>query len=167
MRPPSAYESSDYKGLAAFGSRPRYNKRIYLANASARDNVVRFKNTLRDFVEGAPNLIGILAGVVVIGISAAILFSTINWSNFYACDTASEAVVDARPHHWAANFKSCSVYWNLSGENGEMAGVTVSGEFVGPNQAGMAGKHQPYRVFMTRNQHGILKVHSVYIQDTP
>jgi hypothetical protein len=41
-------------------------------------------------------------------------------------------------YHWAADFKSCSVNWNLKGENGEMAGVTVSGEFVGPNRAGKA-----------------------------
>lgn len=162
----SAHESVESEAPDGFGRRPRYNKRIYVPNASARDNAVRFKQTLRDFVEGAPNLVGILAGVVVIGIAAVILFCTINWRDFYACSTASDVVVAARPDHWAADFKSCSVYWNLTGENGEMPGITVSGEFVGPNRAGWAYKHQPYRVFMT-SDHGILKVRSVYIEDTP
>lgn len=162
----SAHKSEPNETSAGFGLRPRYNERIYVPSTSARDNALRLKKVFRDFVEGSPNSVGILAGVVVIGISAAILYWTINWSNFYACDTAREAVVDARPHNWAANFKSCSVYWNLTGENGEMAGVTVSGEFVGPNRAGRAYRHQPYRVFMTSNN-GLLKVRSVYIEDIP
>lgn len=161
-----AGESVDSEASAGFGRRPRYNERIYVQNASASDSSVRLKHPLREFMEGYPNLVGILAGVVVIGISAAILFSTIDWSYYYACSTASEAVVAARPDHWAADFKSCSVNWNLSSENGETAGATVSGEFVGPNRAGIGFKHQPYRVFMTSNR-GILKVRSVYIENTP
>jgi hypothetical protein len=163
---PSAHKTVAYNAPRKFGHRPRYNERICVPNrASVGDSVGTFK-AIKDFVENAPNLVGILAGVVVIVISAAILFSTIDLSYYYACSTASEAVIAARPDHWAADFKICSVYWNLPGENGEMAGATVSGEFVGPNRAGIGFKHQPYRVFMTSNR-GILKVRSVYIEDTP
>lgn len=162
----SAHKSEPNKTSAGFGLRPRYNERIYVLSASARDNARRLKKVFRDFVEGSPNLVGILAGVVVIGISAAILFNTINWSYYYACSTASEAVVAARPYHWAADFKSCSIYCNLLGENGDMAGVTVSGDFVGPNPRPWGSRNQRYRVFMTRN-HGILKVRSVYIDEKP
>ena len=164
----SAHEAATNKAPSGFGSRPRYNKRIYVPNASARDNAIRLKQTVIDFMEGYPNLIGILAGSFVIGTAAVILFFTINWKDLYACTIASDAVVAARPLNWAAHFGNCSVYWNLTGQDGGAPGVTVSGDFVGPHPGdfGNEGRNQRYRVFMTYN-HGFLKALSVYLSVRP